>query len=434
MALTEVQVSLESGPGLERRMRIQVPARRIEQEVEARLQNTGKNINLKGFRRGKVPIHVIRQRFGRQIRQEVLQEVVQSSYSEAVTKENLHPAGDPRIETENADAGQDLSFVAVFEVYPEFHVTGLDNLRIEKPEVEVTDADVDRTVERLQRQRGAWTVADRPSAEGDRLVIDFEGRLDGELIEGGRAEKLEIVVGEGRMLRDFETNLTGLRAGDQKSFQIRFPADYHDEYLRGQLVVFDVHVGEVSTRERPPVDAEFIKGFGVASGEVAEFRRLIRENLEREAAARVQADLRRQVMEQLLAANPLALPAVMVEREAASLQAEGMRNMGIKDVKDAPPLKAYRHIAERRVRLGLIIGAVIREQDLKVDHARVDKRLDEICQPYDRPGEVRKLYLQNPNLMLQIENSVMEEQAMSWLIDRAEVTSKAVPMAELMGG
>jgi trigger factor len=432
-ALTDVQVSVETGAGLERRLRIQVPAGRIEEEVELRLRNAGRTVNLKGFRRGKVPVQVIRQRFGEQIRQEVLQDMVQSSYSEAIARENLRPAGNPRIEAESPKLGEDFSYTAVLEVYPEFQVAGLDAMKIERPEVTVTETDIDRTVERLQRQRGSWKGVDRPSAEGDKVVIDFEGRLDGEIIEGGKAEKLDVVIGEGRMLRDFETNLAGIGPGGSKRFTVRFPADYHDQKLRDQDVVFEVSVREVAMREAPEVDGEFIKGYGVTSGDLAEFRSLVRENLQREAASRAQADMRRQIMECLLAANPVELPSVMVGREAASLQSEGMRNMGIRDVKDAPPLEAYRDVAERRVRLGLIIGALIREHDLKIEQARVDKRLEDLCQAYERPDEVKGLYLQNPTLMGQIENSVMEEQTMAWLIDRADVKPKTVALAELMG-
>lgn len=431
--MTDVQVSVETGAGLERRLRIQVPAGRIEQEVALRLRNAGRTVNLKGFRRGKVPVQVIRQRFGEQIRQEVLQDMVQSSYSEAIAREGLRPAGNPRIEAESPGSGEDFSYTAVLEVYPEFQVAGLDAMKIDRPEVTVTESDIDRTVERLQRQRGSWTAVERPAAEGDKVVIDFEGRLGGEIIEGGKAEKLDVVLGEGRMLRDFETGLAGIEPGKGKRFNVRFPADYHDQKLREQDVVFDVTVREVAMRELPDVDAEFVKGYGVASGEPAEFRNLVRENLEREAAARAQADMRRQIMEHLLVANPVELPSVMVDREAASLQSEGMRNMGIRDAKDAPPVEAYREVAQRRVRLGLIIGALIREHDLKIDQGRVDKRLEELCQSYERPDEVKGLYLQNPTLMGQIENSVMEEQTMAWLIDRAEVKPKTVALAELMG-
>lgn len=429
--MSDMQVSLEAGSGLERRMRVQVPAGRIEQEVEARLRDAGRSASLKGFRRGKAPAHVIRQRFGAQIRQEVLQDVVQSSYSEAIAKENLRPVAAPAIEADPLESGKDFSFTAVFEIYPEFKVEGLDRLSVERPEIQVDETDIDRTVDRLRRQKGNWKTVDRPAAQGDRLVVDFVGRLNGEAIEGGKAELLEIVIGEGRMLEEFETSLVGMLRDEEKSFAVRFPADYHEPKLRDQDVVFDVRVSDIAELELPPLESEFIKGCGAVSGELGELRWLIRQSLEREAASRVQADVRRQIMEQLLAGNPVEVPAVMVDREAVALQSDGMRNLGLKNAQSAPPADAYREVAKRRVRLGLIIGALIREYDLKIDEARVDNRLDELCQSYDRPEEAKKLYLQSPVLMERIENSVMEEQAMAWLVDRAQVTSKPVALSDL---
>lgn len=433
--MTELQISLEPAAGLERRLRIQVPALQIDQEVETRLRKAGRNANIKGFRRGKVPAQVIRQRFGAQIREEVLQDVMQRSYSEAIAREKLRPAGNPRIEAQSPPAvGEDLAYTAIVEVYPEFQLAGVEQLRIEKPAIDVTEEDIDRMIERLRHQNGSWEPAARPAASGDRVTVDFDGRLHGEALEGGSAEKMEIVLGEGRMLPDFEANLAGLEAGGSKSFNVRFPDDYHRQNLRGEQVTFDVRVGEVAARALPVVDAAFVTNLGIESGEVAELRRRVRENLEREVAARVRAEMRRQVIDQVLASNPVAVPEVLVSREAASLQAQAMRKMGIENVADAPDASTYRPVAERRVRLGLIIGALVREQDLKLDEALVDSRLDELCRQFEEPGQVKRLYLQNPELMSQIENSVIEDQAMSWLVERAAVTEKKQALAELVDG
>jgi trigger factor len=414
-------------------MRVQVPAGRIEQEVEARLKSAGRTARLKGFRPGKVPAEVIRQRFGPQIRQEVLHDVVQSSYSEAIAQEKLRPAGLPRIEANPPASGQDFSYIAVFEVYPEFRVVGLDRLTIERPETPIADADIDRTQDQLRRQKGGWKSVERSAERGDRVIVDFKGTVKGEPVPGGTAEKFAIVIGDGRMLADFESNLIGLAAGGTRTFTIRFPSDYHDEKLRSESVTFDIHVCEVAAPDLPVLDEAFIKAFGVASGDLGEFRRLIRENLEREVTAKVRAETRRQLLEQLLAANRVDLPAVLVAREAAGLQAEAMKNLGIKDVKDAPALAAYEEIAQRRVRLGLIMNSLIREHDLKVDPAEVAKKLDEICRVYERPDDVKSLYRQNPELMAQVESSVMEEQVMTWLASRSQVTNKVVPFSELLG-
>ncbi|GMW06709.1 MAG: trigger factor [Gammaproteobacteria bacterium] len=430
--MSEVRVSLESGAGLERRLRVQIPAERIEREFEARIRDAGRSADLRGFRRGKAPDRLIRSRFGDRIRQEVLQDVVQSSFSEAIVQEKLRPAGGPAIEAGPLQDGQDYSFTAVFEVYPDFTVGGLERLSVQKPDVPVHETDVDNMLERLRQQRCRWNETQRPAAVGDRLTIDFEGRLDGEPLEGARAEQLEVVIGSGRMLPDFETALIGMTPGASKSFPVRFPNDYHEEKLRDATVVFEASASIVAEPELPDLDDRFARECGAASGDISELRRLIRESLEREVASRVHAEVRRQIMEHLLAENPVELPMVLVREEAADLQSEAARRLGAGGGEGSPPLDAYFGVAERRVRLGLIMGALIREHGLKVEQVMVDNRLDELCRHYDRPDEVRTLYRQNPRLMSGIENSVMEEQAMTWLVERAQVTPKGVTLAELL--
>ena len=352
--MTDLQVSVEAQEGLQRKIRVQVPADRIEQEVETRLRNVGRSAKLKGFRPGKVPARVIRQRYGGQVRQEVLQEVLQSSYSEAITREQLRPAGGPSIEPETIEEGQDLTFTATFEIYPDFELTGLDALKIDRPVTEVLDADVDAMLETLRKQRATWTPVDRKAAQGDRISIDFEGTLKNEPIEGGRGENVPVVLGEGQMLPDFEKSLSGLSAGDEKTFKVKFPKDYHSDELAGQKVSFSVKANEVAEMELPEVTADFIREFGVESGELGEFRTDIRSNMEREVTAKVEAEVKRQVMEQLLETNPIAVPEVLVRQEATGLQSDAMRNMGIEDPAQAPPVDGFRDAADRRVRLGLL--------------------------------------------------------------------------------
>ncbi len=267
--MTDVQVSLEKGSGLERRMRVQVPAGRVEQEMETRLKSAGQTARLKGFRPGKVPVQVIRQRFGPQIRQEVVQDVIQSSCAEAIAREKLRAAGAPRIELSTLEEGQDVVYTAVFEIYPEFQVAGVDKLQIEKPETTVSDDDVDQTIERLRVQRASWVPVQRAAVQGERVVIDFNGSRNGEPMDGGTGEKVSVVIGEGRMVADFEANLVGLAAGGDKTFAVTFPSDYREVALRGATVNFQVHVHEVAERALPAVDAEFILGFQVTSGDLA---------------------------------------------------------------------------------------------------------------------------------------------------------------------
>lgn len=431
--MADIQVSSETGSGLERRVRVRIPADRVEQEVDARLKSTGTTARLKGFRPGKVPGHVIQQRFGPQVRQEVVQDLVQSTLADALAKEKLRPAGTPRIEMGSSEPGQDVTYTASFEVLPEFRVAGVDKLSIERPEVSVADADIDQTIERLRAHRANWVSVGRAAAQGDRVVIDFNGTRYGQTITGGAGERVPVVIGEGRMVPGFESSLEGLTAGASKTFTVTFPADYQDLSLRAANVSFDVRVHEVAERKLPAVDADFIRGFDVASGDMAEFRRLVRENLEREVAAKVQSELRRQVMDGLLSANPVDVPAAIVDREAAGLQAEAMRSLGITDAKDAPPISSYAEAARQRARLGLILRALIEEQGLKVDPARVDQKVNELCESYDRPDEVRNMYLQSSELMAQIENSVLDEQVTNWLIGQAKVTARRVTFAVLMG-
>lgn len=429
----DFEYSLEPASGLERRLRVQLPATHVEREVQSRLKSAGSTVRLKGFRPGKVPVHVVQQRFGPQIRQEVVQDLVQTSWSEAISRAQLQPAGAPKIEMGAAGEGQDLVYTAVFEVYPEFKVAGLETLSIERPETTVADTDIDQTIERLRTQRATWTPVARPSARGDRVVIDFSGTRSGEPVAGGCGERVGLVIGEGRMFADFEAALVGHAAGADTTFTVTFPADYHEASLRGAQVSFAVHVHEVAERQLPAVDEEFIRSFEVASGDMGEFRRLVRENLEREAAARIQGEVRRQVFDALLAANPVEVPAALVNREAAALQADAMRKAGIQNPADAPALSAFEEVGRRRARLALIMRALIEENGLKVDPVRVNQRLDEFCAAYDRPEEARRLYIQNSNLMTQIESSVLEEQLIAWLLERIKVTPKPVGFAVLMG-
>ena len=398
--------------------------------MEARLRTTGRTARLKGFRPGKVPTQVVKQRFGPQIRHEVVQDALQASYTEAIEREKLRPAGSPSIQTESLEEGKDLAYTATFEVYPEFRTEGLDKLAVEKPQAEVTDSDVDMTIERLRRQRGTWKHVPRAATKGDRVVVDFNGTVDGQPMEGGKAEKLPMILGEGRMLADFEIQLEGITSGGNKEFVLTFPGNYHDQTLAGRDARFSVQIHEVAELVLPALDEEFVKGFDISSGDVADMRRLVRENLERDVAAKIQAEVKRQLLDQLLLANPISVPLVMVEREAASLQAESMSSLGIKDIKDAPALTNFRPVAERRVRLGLIIAGVIRDNDLQPDRERVRLKLDQLCQAYERPDEVRSAYLQNAELMSQVENAVMEDQVIDWLIGRARIEPKVTSFAE----
>ena len=415
-------------------MTVEIPADRIEREVDTRLLNVGRTAKLKGFRPGKVPPKVIRERYGDQVRQEVLQEMIQSSYSTAIQQEDLRPAAMPTIEPGDAMPGGDFSYTAVFEVYPDVEIKGLDNMKVEQPETDVTDGDVDDMLETLRKQRADWSPVERKAADGDRITVDFEGTRNGEAFAGGSGEDVPVIIGQGQMLEDFEKNLKGLAPGDEKSFKLKFPKDYPAEDLAGEKVTFAITVKEVAEQQLPELTEEFVKGFGVESGDLEEFRADVRRNMEREAEVRNRAEAKRQVMEHLLDSNPIDIPAALTDQESVALRSESLRNMGITDENDpnAPPVVEFRDAAERRVRLGLLVAAVIQDNGLEVDRELVKERVDEICAPYDQPDEIRKMYFQNPQLLGQVENVVMEEQVVAWLIDRATVKVKKVKFSELM--
>jgi trigger factor len=429
-----MKVSVEAGSGLERRMTVEIPAANVEKDVESRLVNVGRTAKIKGFRPGKVPAKVIRERYGAQVRQEVLQDLIQSSYSTAIQQENLQPVANPTIEPGNLQDGQDFSFTAIFEVYPQVEVRGLESLMIEQPETCIAEGDVDDMVDTLRRQHATWAAVDRKAADGDRVTVDFEGKLNNETFEGGTGADVPIVIGQGQMLEDFEKNLQGLKTGDDKTFKMKFPKDYHASDLAGEKVSFAVTVKEVAEAVMPDVDEAFVRDLGVESGDIDVFRADVKANMEREAESRNRGEVKRQIMEQLLEKNSLDVPSALAEQEAASLRSESLRNMGVTDENDpnAPSVAEFRDAAERRVRLSLLVSEVIKDSELQVDRDLVKERIDEMAAPYDQPDEIRKMYFQNPQLMSQVENMVLEEQVVAWLVDKAGVTKKQVKFSDLI--
>jgi trigger factor len=427
-----MQVSVEASAGLERRMSVQVPAEQVENEITVRLTSMGRNAKIQGFRPGKVPAKVIRQRYGDQVRQEVLQELLQSSYSEAVIQEKLQPAGGPTIEAGNLEKGQDLSYTAVFEVYPEFELKDLNSIKIEQPEANVVDADIDTMIENLRKQRAEWQAVERKAVDGDQLTIDFEGTLKGEVFDGGSAKDFKFALGDGAMLADFDKNLQGVVAGAEKSFKMKFPKDYHAEELAGQKVEFAVKVTEVAEQVLPEINEELVKTYGIESGSVDDLRKDIQANMERELGAKCKAESKRQLLEGMLEVNPIEIPAVLVRQECEAMQKETMQKMGVTEPDQAPAVDSFRETAEKRVRLGLLMSAAIKENSLELDQAQVTAKVDEMCEPYDNPDEIRNIYLQNQQFLGQIQNMVLEEQVVAFLTEQAKLSSKSMTFTELM--
>ncbi len=426
-----MDVTVKSIGALERSMRVELPIEPIEQQVDSRLKSVGRTAKIKGFRPGKVPAKVVKQRFGKQVRKEVLSDVLQKSFSAAVTQEKLRPAGGPKIETE-AENGKTFAFTATFEVMPEFELKNLEKIEIDKPEVTIGDDDIDAMLTSLRKQKATWEVVDRKSGEGDRVVIDFVGKLKGEVFPGGEAKDYQIVIGAGQMLADFEKGLEGMQAGDEKTFKVKFPKDYHAEELAGKKADFTITAHRVEAEILPELNDDFAAMFNVAEGGLKRFKADVRENMEREADLKVRTDVREQVMKALLEANPLAIPQTLKHQEMHALQREAMQRLGLKDAEHAPPLGDFSAAAEQRVALGLLLRQVISDKELTTDAAMLRARVEELCAGYENSDEMVNMYLSNPQVMEQIEPMVIEQQAVDWILENGKVKPKKISFGEFM--
>ena len=427
-----MQVKVESTGSLERKMRVELPAERIEKEVENRLQRVGRTAKIKGFRPGKVPANVVRQHYGSQVRQEVLSDLMGQSYRDAVQQENLSPVAQPRIEPEVAGAGEIIAYTATFEVLPEVTLSGLDKIEVTKPDIEITDSDFDEMIDNLRRQKASWKAVDRKSADGDRVIVDFEGTLKGEAFEGGTGKEVPVVLGQGQMLPDFEKGLTGVKAGDETSIKVKFPKDYQAEELAGKKADFAITVHKVEEQELPPLDDSLAELYGVEEGGLDKLKADVRENMNREAAERIRTDIREQALTGLLDKNPLEVPKALIHQEAHSMQHEVMRQYGIEDHSQAPPLENFVESAEKRVRLGLLIRQLIDDNGIEVDAGKLKARVDELCAGYENAEEMAQTYLSNPQIMQQIEPMVLEDQAVDWIVQNGKEKSKKIGFGEYM--
>jgi len=427
-----MMVTVESTGTLERRMRVELPAERIEKEVESRLKSVGKTAKIKGFRPGKVPAKVVRQRYGTQVRQEVLTDLMGQSYRDAVAQENLNPAAQPRIEPEVSGKGDGFAFVATFEVLPDVTLKDLDKIEVARPEIDITDEDCADMLENLRKQKATWKTVKREAREGDRVVVDFDGRLKGESIEGGSGSEVPVVLGEGQMLPGFEKGLTGVKADEEKSFKVKFPKEYQVEKLANKKVDFTIQVRRVEAEELLLLDDSLAEAYGVKEGGLDKLRADIVENMEREAEQKIRSDVREQAMTGLLEANPIEVPKSLIHEEAHSMQHEAMRQLGIEDHAQAPPLDEFREGAEKRVRLSLLIQQLVADNNLELDAARLRERVEQICAGYENSGAMVTNYLANPQVMSRIEPMVMEEQAVEWIIENGIETKKKISFKEYM--
>ena len=427
-----MQVTVESIGTLERRMRVELPAERIEQEVNTRLKSVGRTAKLKGFRPGKVPPKIVKQRYGKQIRQEVVSELMQKSYTDAVMQENLTPAGGPKIEPEATKDDKSFAYVATFEIMPDVELKDLDKLTIERPEVTIDDSDLDEMLQKLRRQKATWETVERVSADGDRVIVDFTGTLKGEEFEGSKGTEVPVVLGQGQMLPDFEKALFGIKAGDEKSFKVKFPKDYHAEDLACKKVDFAINTHRVEEEILPDVDDTLAEAFEVKEGGIEQFMKDVRENMTRESETKVKNDVRERVMAALIEANPIDIPQTLKQQEMYSLQHETMQRMGIEDHDQAPAIENFEEMAEKRVRLSLLVTQLINDQKLTVDESKVRARVEEMCASYENAEDMVEMYMSNPEIVQQIQPLVLEQQAIDWILENGKTITKKVSFSEFM--
>lgn len=428
----QVDISVEAADGLKRQITVRVPNADIEREIDQRLRQMGKTARLKGFRPGKVPAKVVRKRYGGQVRQEVVGDIIRSSFSRAVTQNRLNPAGGPAIEPLASGDDKHFAYRATFEVYPEIELKQIAELAFDTPEVEIEDSDVDRMIERLRKQKGEWQTVERAATDGDRVVVDFVGMIGKEPFDGGDGKNVKVVLGASQVVEDFEKALVGSKAGDEKTAKIRFPKDYGAEAVAGKKASFEITVHEVQELQLPEVDDEFMSTFGVRDGGLEAFRADVRKNMQRELDQRLRETSKSNVLDALHDAHEFELPGALVDQEAHSLQHEAMRRMGVEDHDKAPPLSTFRPIAERRVRLSLLVQEIIAREQIVLDRQRVEERIQELASPYEVPEEAARLYRSNKELMSQIESAVLEDQVVEHLVEHGQSTRAKLSFDEFM--
>ncbi len=433
-----MQVYIETTSGLERRLTVGVPAERVENEVNIRLKKAAKNARLDGFRPGKVPMRVVKQRFGAGVRREVLGEVMSQSFYEAVTQENLRPAGQPSIEPRSLEEGKDLEFVATFEVYPEIELADMSGIEIAKPTADVSDEDVDTMIEVFRKQQGSWETAERAAAEGDNVNIDYAGTRDGAAFDGGSAEGSDLELGSGRMIPGFEDGIVGMSAGAEQTLQLSFPEDYHKEDLQGAAVEFKITLHSVSELVPAPMDEALFKEYGVEEGGELQFRREIADNMKRELANAVKNKVKQQVMDAVIEAHQLQeVPKALIDREIGDMRKQMFQQFGGTvnrdlDPESLLPAEMFQDQAERRVRLGLLLSELVAKAELKADGDKVRAAIEEIASTYQEPEQVVQWYYSDQEQLSAVESMVVEDQIVENLLDNARVTEEACSYQEAL--
>jgi len=429
-----MDVSVETTGAIGRKMTVKVPAEQLDGAVAARLKRLARTAKIPGFRPGKIPMKVIESRFADQALAEAADEIISSSYMEAINGESLDAAGPPSIEPKNLTRGEDLEFIANFEVFPDVPRTDIRDLPVARQTCEVVDADIDRTIETLREQRTTYEADEKASEEGDRVLIDFEGRVDGEIFEGGEAKDYPVVLGKGALLPEFESGVTGARAGEEVTVQLTFPEDYPGGEVAGKAAEFKISVKEVGAPKVPEIDEDFIRTFGVEDGSEVAFRQEIRTSLERERDQRARAQVRQAVLEALMQDNEFEAPSALVDEEInRSIMAvrQQLQQQGLPH--DGPIDRAnYLDEAYRRVRLGLAMHGVVKRLEIKPDADRVRERVEEMGSTYGDPDQFVRWYFEDKSRLAQIESVIVEEQAIDALLEEANITDQTVSFEEFM--
>lgn len=419
-----MQVSIESTSALERRMTIGVPAERLEAEITKRLQQTARRAKVPGFRPGKVPMNIIRQRFGADARQEAMGDLIQQTFYEAVVEQKVNPIGQPSIELQKSDDA--LEYVATFEVLPEVEITGLDKIAVERLSATVEESDLDNMLDVLRKQNTQFVAADKAAENGDQLKIDFVGRIDGEEFAGGSAKDIPLVLGSGRMIPGFEEGLVGAKAGEEKIVTPTFPEDYQNLELAGKTAEFTIKVNAVEAPELPELNEEFFKTFGVNEGGLEGFRAEVRKNMERELNQAIKGKVKTQVMDGLLETNPVEVPKALIANEVNRLRVQAVQQFGGNIKPEQLPAELFEEQAKRRVTLGLLVAQVVKQFELSADEDQVRSMIEELAAAYQEPQQVIDWYYKNEQQLEEVRAVVLEEQVVNKVLSEAQVTDKAV--------
>ncbi|MBE0484604.1 trigger factor [Marinobacter sp.] len=425
-----MQVSVETTSNIERRMTIGVPAQEIDQAVQKRLQETARTVRLNGFRPGKVPMSVVKRRFGESVRQEVVGEAMRDNYIKALQEQDVNPAGWPKFEPKSMEEGKDLEFVAIFEVLPEIELGDLSKVEVEKPIAEVADKDIDTMIDNLRGQQATMKEVKRKSKNKDVVTIDFKGSIDGEEFEGGAAEGHRLTLGSGQMIPGFEKGIVGGKTGEELEIEVTFPEDYQNEDLAGKPAKFEIKIHKVEEPQLPELNQEFFQKFGIDAEDEAAFREEVKKNMERELKQAVSNKVKNDVVDGLLATTELDIPAALIDQEIDRLRQDAVQRFGGQVDFQQLPKEIFEDQAKRRVKTGLLFQEVVKKNELKAEPAQVDEKIQEIASTYEQPEEVIAHFSSNPDQKAQIEASVLEDAVVDLVLGQAKVVEKKMKYEE----